>query len=496
MGSLTLSGALITQLSLRRLNLIAVLLIILWTLSPLASQSSIQVLGSGRRLLRKDGFVTYFNTNGPPGFSSAIGAPLASLNALLTTSLMVPQNVDQSPMDLWDNVKIPDISRLPNITANPAGWFNLTTNDNASFSSLIGIPFYVKPTNGNMSFQMEISYLSLNCSNITVIEKYQDYDSKTFEGQGYFTGVSRNYTDSMTSGFVIALQYPSESLNTPWENIFESQNITYSAQTLLYQALDSGLIAWCPITTTYVESSVECIGSFCAVTAIRPSQLAHPSPNLTNLAFPEIFEPFSANLMTSLGGQSQLQNSVALENYVANSSFNTQAWNGDSEGFSLRLQQVINTYWYGSYNPVGIMGLFQMFNAIEFVAGQPSPIKTVNATTVVWQEIYVCNFGWLVALFTASLVMLCAAIIGLFLSLDIQGPELLGYCSTLFRDTPYSRHSLKSGSLLDGFARARKLGDLRVRLRDVEADKEVGYLAIAEGGEKRSRRLLRDRYYR
>jgi hypothetical protein len=414
---------------------------------------------------------------------------------------LAPEKVDQSTMDLWDNVKIPDIARLSNIRANSAGWLNLTTNDNTSFSSLIGIPFNTKPMNGNMTFQMETSYISLNCNNVTTTGFDQLYDNATYQSQGYVSGTSTNDVDFMRTGFIIALQYPQQAsgLDTSWENIAifnESSISTYETQTLLYQALDSKLIAWCPITSTYVEASIECVGQSCAATAIRPSQQPHPNSNLTHLAFVDMFSSFASNLMTSLGGESKLQNSVALENYIANSSFNTQNWDGDSDSFSLRLQQVINTYWYGSYNPVGIMGLFDVFDAVNFAAGQPNPIKTTDATTILWQEIYVCNFGWLVALFTASLVMFGAAIIGLLLSVDIQGPELLGYCSTLFRNTPCSQSSLRSGSLLDGFARARRLGDVRVKFRDVEADKEVGYLAIAEENEKDSRRLLRERYYR
>lgn len=79
-----------------------------------------------------------------------------------------------------------------------------------------------------------------------------------------------------------------------------------------------------------------------------------------------------------------------------------------------------------------------MFDTFGAVNGQPSPTVNSQATTVVWQSIYVCNFRWLLALCAATLVMLAAAaVIGGLLSVDVQGPDLLGYCSSLFRDSPY-----------------------------------------------------------
>ncbi|KAH9209168.1 hypothetical protein DL95DRAFT_394644 [Leptodontidium sp. 2 PMI_412] len=91
--------------------------------------------------------------------------------------------------------------------------------------------------------------------------------------------------------------------------------------------------------------------------------------------------------------------------------------------------------------------------------------------------------------------MLGAAIMGGIFSLRTRGPDILGRCSTLLRDTLYIRDS-RAGSTLDGYDRTRKLGDFRVKLVDIDYEKDVGYIAIAEDREGMGGRLVKGRYYR
>lgn len=66
---------------------------------------------------------------------------------------------------------------------------------------------------------------------------------------------------------------------------------------------------------------------------------------------------------------------------------------------------------------------------------------------------------------------------GALLELFIQGPDILGFASTLTRENPYVDIA-PGGTALDGPARARKLGNLRVHLVDLCPQGDVGYITF------------------
>lgn len=213
------------------------------------------------------------------------------------------------------------------------------------------------------------------------------------------------------------------------------------------------------------------------------------------------FGEFTQTLIRSLTLQLHDGTSTALEDYIANPNLAPEVGeispsmqNVSVDDFGSRLQQVINTYWYGSYDPTSMMG-FLSTNSSTDPYIPPTAILT-QATHKVWQEIYICHFGWLFALFAATSMMLAAAIIGTLFSFRSRGPDLLGYCSTFLRDTHFVRGG-DGGSSMDGSERARKFGKMRLRMMDVEVEKEVGFIAIAEDISRDiSSELVKGRYYR
>jgi hypothetical protein len=73
--------------------------------------------------------------------------------------------------------------------------------------------------------------------------------------------------------------------------------------------------------------------------------------------------------------------------------------------------------------------------------------------------------------------MLSAAVIGTILNHKSNALDLLGYCSTLIKDNPYIQES-GVGSAMNGYARRRFYKNLRLKLVDVESEKDRGYIAI------------------
>jgi len=281
---------------------------------------------------------------------------------------------------------------------------------------------------------------------------------------------------------------------------FTDDTGTYEVVTLLFQsnATTSSTVAYCPVTTTYVHSTVFCASGSCAITASEPSSLKHPNSNLTNLGFVDAFKNFSYALEAD---QANLFNDPEVETifpsplelYIADpdstplgGTESLTIFDVSIDDFSSRLQQLINAYWYGGYNPAAFMG------------GGPLPDEMASVTQgqhVVSREVCTCNLAWLGVLFLATALMFVAAVAGLCFSLATRGPDILGYFSTNLRDSKFV-YSAFEDSTLNGRGRAKKLGKVRVKLADVDEEKEVGYVAIAECPRKSLAEQSGKRHYR
>jgi hypothetical protein len=520
MGSVALGSTIITQVLLRRPNILALLLLATWALSPIGSQSSLQILTVGVRPTMSNFTVPYFNTDAEPGFSEGDFWNGPSLNALFASSLMAPASIRNSSMDLWGNVKVPDISRLTS-TANATGWTNVPVR-NVTYSSVLGIPLSNLLREGNTTFFIESSYIALDCyDNVTSTvgfynytalgeDQYQGLANRTLINGTYYATIGPSDWEPVNTSTV----FPSDFQRTfslaidgfyeggTFGSVIEYINDTsiYEPRTLLYQTKYGGVSAWCPISTKYVESAVECVGADCSVVAIRSSQLKHANTNLTNLGYIAAFNDFCTYLMRASSAELHDATSSALELYIGDPDSATHAGliypnitGLSASDLGIRLQQVINTYWFGSYDPVSMMGFLNL-NMSDDTRTFNLTLNT-TASNIVFNEVYVMHFGWFFALLLATSIMLGAALVGAFFSWRIRGPDILGYCSTLLRDTPYTS-AVKAGTTIDGLERTRRERGMRVKLLDVDPDNEVGYIAIAEDVGRPGGGLVRGRYYR
>ena len=121
MGSQTFGSAIVTQTKLGIFHVTAVVLVLIWTLSPLGSQSSLQIVHLRQReIYTTIGNASYFDMLGKPGFATPKFNASVSLNALFAAVLMGtgppdPQNGDIHTDDPFGNLLVPDIPRLLDI---------------------------------------------------------------------------------------------------------------------------------------------------------------------------------------------------------------------------------------------------------------------------------------------------------------------------------------------------------------------------------------------
>ncbi len=68
------------------------------------------------------------------------------LNGLYNACLPQPNSTRSSAMDLWSNIKIPDLARSRSADASSDGWVSFDDPDGIVYSSLLGIPLLRVPS--------------------------------------------------------------------------------------------------------------------------------------------------------------------------------------------------------------------------------------------------------------------------------------------------------------------------------------------------------------
>ncbi|TAQ86594.1 hypothetical protein B7494_g5070 [Chlorociboria aeruginascens] len=498
MGSQAVGMTIATQISIGVLNVPAIILLIIWILSPLGSQSSLELLSIRNKTTSTQFQMAYFNTDSTPGFTQP-DKDIVALNTLFMYSLM---SDNQKSNDPWGNVLIPDVKSN-----------TVLTEKNTNFSSTIGIrlwPELIENSNytlsENTSFPIESSYINLNCSKSLVSAEgvefnsldqddiAPDVDNGTLSPNEFYGVPNPNGTFSFSiSGFL-----PGEYGNVQQ---YVDDTTPHDPFTLLFQSkIPDGSVAslFCDLSTVYTTSNIYCSHNDCCVNSYAPSTLPHPNTNLTNLNFLAGFRSFTSHIMTA---SNAINGSSALELYLQ-SPLDAVFAGVDTadistifpEELSLPLQQVINTYWYGSYDPLAFMKSRLSVSNISstgpnptgqeirdgMVFSAPQTSRSTTAVSISTVQVYTVR-AWAATLFFLSTFMLFfAAIAGAYFSFVVKGPEVLSHVSSLIKDNRFM--DSVGDSAIGGFERVRKYGANRVRMVDMETEGNVGYIALADGG--------------
>jgi hypothetical protein len=153
----------------RRLTLVGMYMVLLWSLSPVGGQASLRLLSKG------DWFTTsvekwrYMSTG--PGATEfgkyfQVENNFEFAGPMFAAALLASNTIKSGPMDTWGHVKIP---YRGNLTTND--WVTAKSNNKTEdYVSLVGIPVvrsgssYADTT---VEFSLETSYLDLQCGVLT-----------------------------------------------------------------------------------------------------------------------------------------------------------------------------------------------------------------------------------------------------------------------------------------------------------------------------------------
>lgn len=495
-GSTTLTGTITTVLELRKFGLVEVVLALVWALSPLGGQAMLRVVSfqpAGEVSFRQVQYLDSSNSTFPQSLvGRSNGGYTIPVAALFLASVGAPGTTRNSSMDTWGNMKIPMVEQLPGFQSmESTEWTNVdATSEPPIYSSLLGIPTANVPSTGNSTFTVETAYMNVNCPALNRVP----------------------YVDIVKTR---ASMSPSDPSTCPCNNTFMWGEIsTLSSQegkggaarcgassldsrSLMYFSFDNdgnGTFANCSMTTSYVELQVDCTGWNCSTTAVRPSTKQNPSANHTVLdaceqgSFPYLFPYFMQTIasFTDWAGSGSSGYPSALQVYLANPD---QTLNASAKAyipslhttspldFSIRLSQIINTYWTASVATEAVyLGHAENFDILSSSTNNISLAKA-EATVFTPSTIIHCNRGWLAPLVLASAIMFLSAWLALFTDLRTWIPKVLMNMSTLTRGNP-NFNLPPGGGVLSDEERSRLLKGNRVRFGEVMVNTNVGDLVI------------------
>lgn len=428
LGGRTVAGATFFPFSAKFLHPVMLLLMLLWSLSPLGGQAALRVVSRRTDVSDVPSTFHFLDTRTSPSMIVGASARQSYANAILSafnSALSSPVSSRTSSQDLYGNLKIPLIEALKDNEKDGDSWHIISPDSEVTYSSLAGLPYLGTDPSTEASFNIQSSYMKVECSLSLDTQEQRFFQDIVGSNKTFPTNqTSSIITNEMHLAFTMD-KGRETSIDRPLEVTMLSESFSSENRSSLWQLTT----AVCEVTTSYVEMQVSCRDDVCSTAAIRASTLSHPSSNLTFLD--GSFAPDAENRSTlaritqenfyllMINSTTQDPNNVHItqpspfQHFFVNpeSPFSqpidqvspTLYQIGDAL-FSLRLTQLLNTLWLDSVAPFALTGNFTSpSNALYSVA-------TVEGTLSTTQEVLHCDDGWLAVLFLTSFVVLSAAV--------------------------------------------------------------------------------------
>ncbi|CAF3652217.1 unnamed protein product [Fusarium graminearum] len=530
-GSRTVGSTFITQICLGKFNILGLVLLLLWAFSPLGSQAVLRTLGSKLEPVLSNSSVLYFSTDAKtelatpypinPVMSNSEVRWKGQLRSMFVSLFFTSEERKTDPMDLWGNVKI------PNLDIDDDRWHNVTSEPGPdSYSALLGLPV-TNITPGNVTFSLESSYLHLDCWNYSRTDPSNTPSSPFFnwtdpsvlypgppKPNGTWHGHSMHTLQSTWS--IVVDRFVGPYWDSP-QNLtarlgtmpkpgdgymsyghpraFKNETgLQVEAAKLLFLSRfmswahggGAAVMAECYAMQRYVESRVHCSRldmsspQNCSVTSQRLSRRKHATENITLLNWENVWGRVTL-LPKLLGGNSEHADTVLqyLDNPRRNavnhrtvpddaSLFNSTT----QEQFGRRLGQVINTYLLLGQSYRTVMEVDPIFNGSITV-----PVEKSNLV-----EVYTVHWSWTILFLVSSLILLASGIISIVFAHLAIGPEVLGYASTVVHSSKYVELPAEAGKK-EAFEVVKMLGQKRLRYGYVDSVAEDGQCIVGVGME-------------
>ncbi len=453
-------------------------------LSPVGGQSSSRQITFGPSNILEDAKI-YYVVPGSYMWSSDDEEIGLALESTYVAALLSPEARNGSPRDAWGHVKIPRIEHYEGISKpGNDGWFNTTNGTLDSYSSLIGVPMSGMHSADYIDYavRIEAMYLHLDCDIFP-----WDLDHSFEFHQASWLGFLYWNENTTTRA-----KLPANELK-PFSFVWTNWDSSYSLN--------------CSLETTYVEVAVSCATyDTCVASRLRRTRL---NPQPPTLAYTQLGLERDANhTMWEIANKAITPSLDFFSfNYLSNP-VNPHWMSGigeiSSENGTIRLEQLLNTYWATMNSRGAALGEFnghttwkdqniswpyqdgsqdyrlfdqnQVEHRVAFQRAKTWPSTGTKRSNV---EVFRAHYGWIIALIVSSSVLITASLIPFYMRTFLSNsPNIVMNLSSLAtRDNPYIALPA-TGTYLDAADRSRYLKDLRIRLGDAEEGSETGRLVI------------------
>jgi hypothetical protein len=441
MASQSVGGTVESQLLMRRMTIVGVNLLFLWSLSPLGGQASLRLLETTTKTAQSFTPLRYLST-GPGSTAWAMTSGtyvetdggLTQVEGMYAAALLGSRQAKEGPEDAWGNVKIPymDHSGIP---WNSSETWKSVSNElrpPEDYFSLVGIPVIGRPMDKDGVFNLETSHLTVDCGSFTKTKvgklnytelqrivpgqvwKNMSDDNSPWGGDGiggrtstFFLQTDLPLTDGGDDGDGRFNSYIGFVNSSMLDKKFKKRQITY-ASSFGYDPLGTTTlnIVNCSLGQVHVETVVKCIKDECYAMQARPSLIDRRDENTTPFdhilinqlaltAFPKTFGWSRGSNPTEqfIYNTSSFQVVSPVTNLGSNPGWVDLA-ELKPDVFAKRLALVLNTYYQLTIAPIAYLGNLPQSNLSAFgpdtvpVADVdvflPSNITTQNTSFANW----------------------------------------------------------------------------------------------------------------
>jgi hypothetical protein len=478
---------------LRRVDMLGVTILLAWLLSPLGGQASLRLLSTKPLVTNSNSTIFYYpielysqQTVLPISQSNVTVSPFFA--SLFVTAIQTSRHNIETPLDLFGNVRIPDINvfNSPSSPESGVDWHNIQNGTDLSYTSVFGVPIAGVPRIGNVSFTLVTHYWTVNCTAEDRDNRLQPWDPM--------------FPPNDTKLAILKPLSPSFDLVVDEKNSTNSDIIFHYLSRTKEEVTDTSV--WsikCRTKPIVVESRVVCYDGACRIHAMQ--RLPRKPTDIWSDTSPlAIFKALCKRMpgVDISATQDQQFGSELIERWIMNPLLDLENLGPgfiplpslQKEFFTYRLQMAINTFWDATVggNAVHMDSLDRGKYEKIYPPWEETEIKITKYEGLH----YVCHFQLAGITMAISFVLLLAANLSLLLGIFTRTPDILGFVSLTARDNPHFKKHVRSH--LDGKESARALRDVHVMIGDVKGDAEVGHIALATMDAK-PRRLSWTRLY-
>jgi len=485
--SSSLTGAYLAPFYFRCFHWIPFLLCAFWALSPLGSQAALRFVYVQDKDVQSNftKAVQYVypnvNDNTPVGDDSQeIDDGVKTV--FLSTLLLLPSTQDL-PQDLWGGIKVP-FAEYSEETNGPESSANMTPAGSSQYSSFIGIPF-VKPSTpeGNTTFTINTFYWELVDATVSHYQMPEDID--TAFGQRVNSTEYQNFTSlSGMWQFTLPTTQEFDPKTNTTSFIFKQWDYNYTADNIVLSELTS------TVSQRFVEADVYCNQSSCETTAVRPTLPTEIADAVSGgpadqLYFMEFLFPRIANAFplshdgTPESGAMEniLQNGFSQNLFVGNEQQNIFLYEVGADVLSLRLSQIINTYWNAAMFGNDIAS---NLNPSQNGFDHALAVSRSDAVIVTSEKFFGCNRSWLTVFLLATLSMIVTSVASFGLNFLRHAPISTDFLTALVKGE-LGETGDRLGSYLDSEEITRRLKGTHLMIGDGCPTEETGKVVIRQG---------------